>query len=82
MVYAAASGHAAVLKLLLEAGCLAEHVTGNGTTGLKASAANGHTECVALLLTRGVDVNVRDSFGATPLHCAFQQASLCWRALH
>jgi len=75
VIYAAAGGHTAVLALLLEGGCKAAHAAANGTSGLKASAANGHTECVALLLLRGVDVNVRDSYGATPLHCA-----LSWMA--
>jgi ankyrin repeat protein len=32
--------------------------------------SNGHIEIARLLLQNGADVNVRNNYGSTPLHCA------------
>lgn len=54
---ASRNGHAAVVKLLLDAG--ADVTTTAGAMALWKAAEQGHTEVVKLLLAYGADVNAR-----------------------
>ncbi|MCD6046830.1 MAG: ankX [Gammaproteobacteria bacterium] len=42
----------------------------NGQTALHFAAKAGRLECVKALIDIGADINVQDSLGNTPLHCA------------
>ena len=67
--WAAASGHEAVVKLLLETGKVdADSKDIYGRTPLSWAAANGHEAVVKLLLETGkVDADSKDRDGRTPL---------------
>jgi uncharacterized protein len=58
---AARSGHAAVVKTLLEAGADTKAGSPSGTTPLMVAAASGHAEAVAVLLEHGADPNATES---------------------
>jgi len=61
---AAAFGHAACLRLLIEAGANLEAKTYRGYfTPLLLAAQEGHAECCSLLLAKGVDANTGDDCG-------------------
>ena len=66
------------VRLLLARGAEPD-VRGQGWmtgTALSAAAAGGHTAIVLLLLEVGVDPNVQQAQGFTPLHAAAQNADL------
>jgi hypothetical protein len=65
--WAAASGHEAVVKLLLDKGAELESKTGEGWTPLWWAAVTGHEVVVKLLLDKGAELESRDGYGRTPL---------------
>ncbi|CAM9264397.1 unnamed protein product [Phaeothamnion confervicola] len=67
---AAAAGHAAVVRWLLDEGAEADGRTDAGRTALHAAAGKGRDGCVRALLGGGADASARDDAGWTPLHCA------------
>ncbi|EFJ44630.1 molecular chaperone, partial [Volvox carteri f. nagariensis] len=71
-----------------EPGLLGCRGTGMGHTALHWCAAKGSVEGVGWLLRQGMDINVRNDDGATPLHAAARngrleaiEALLSWRGL-
>ncbi|KAJ9442578.1 Ankyrin repeat [Diplonema papillatum] len=71
---AASCGDAAMLTLLLETRPTgaAGMPDSKGRTPLAVTAANGHKECVELLLARGAPIDSVDSVGNTPLLTALR----------
>jgi ankyrin repeat protein len=72
--FAALRGHAASLRLLLEAGSQADRATVHGWTALMAAARSGCTPCVTLLLDHHADPNAALPGGRSPMqeaarHC-------------
>ncbi|KAJ4183501.1 hypothetical protein NW759_017070, partial [Fusarium solani] len=68
--WAAAKGHEAVVRLLLDRGAHTEAADKDGWTPLWRAAANGHEAVVRLLLDRGAHTEAADKNGRT----------LLWRA--
>ncbi|RMZ87413.1 hypothetical protein DV736_g5365, partial [Chaetothyriales sp. CBS 134916] len=66
LLWVAANGHEAVVKLLLEKGAELETKDIWGRTPLSRGAANGHEAVVKLLLEKGA-VETKDNDGRTPL---------------
>jgi ankyrin repeat protein len=65
---AARGGHAAVVRLLVDAGADVRALTTTGAAPLHFAAASGSAETVTALLDRGADVNVREpQWEQTPL---------------
>jgi uncharacterized protein len=66
--------HCALLAVVLNGGALAQVAPGSGEiaryTGLLAAAARGDAAEIRKLAAAGVDPNVRDDYGRTPLHVA------------
>lgn len=69
---AARKGDAAAVKALLDKGAPIEAKTPYGVTPLFFAARNGHTEVVRLLVERGAQVNVTDTF--------YKSTALGWAA--
>src|ERR1044071_7845592 len=68
---AARKGDVAAVKAFLDKGVDVNTKTRYGATALSYACDKGHTEVVRLLLERGADPNVKDSFyGATPMSWA------------
>lgn len=59
-MYAANSGHAEVLSLLLDCGAVVQWRDSHGRTTLHLAALAGHTTCVELLIRYGHRVDVID----------------------
>ena len=73
LVCAAANGNAEHVKMLLEAGANPNSVErlANQQSALLFAAGEGYTECVCLLLNApGIDVNLANAHGITPLNIA------------
>src|SRR5262245_28972362 len=65
---AARRGDIAVVKAFLEKGVNVNSKTRYGATALSYACDKGHAELVRLLIERGADVNVKDTFyGEVPL---------------
>lgn len=60
---AADGGHAAVMRLLLEAGANPNLAQGEGVTALTIAAEQGHFEVVQLLLAAGADIQYKTALG-------------------
>ena len=72
---AARKGDAAAVTRLLDEGVDVNAKFRYGTTALSFAADHGHLEVVKVLLARGAEVNVKDTFyGATPLTWATSPA--------
>ena len=72
---AARKGDAAAVTKLLDEGVDVNSKFRYGTTALSFAADHGHLEVVKVLVARGADVNVKDTFyGATPLTWATSPA--------
>jgi ankyrin repeat protein len=69
---AASGGHAAIVRLLLDAGAGANTTTGTGETALMGAARSGSVEAVNALLARGAVVDARES--------SRNQTALMWAA--
>jgi ankyrin repeat protein len=68
LLWAAANGHEAVVKLLVEKGAELECKDKNyGQTPLSWAAANGHEAVVKLLVEKGAELECKDKYGRTPL---------------
>ncbi len=78
LVMAAYLGHAAVVKLLLEAGADVTAVDpGMKATALHAAAYAGRTEAAALLIQHGIDINKQGpKNGYTALHDAIWENNI------
>ncbi len=70
--FAAAGGHSAVARLLLDRGAAVNSTTVGGETPLHWATRGGHVDCVQLLLERGADVVAANTTGDTPLRYAAQ----------
>jgi len=71
LIRAAARGQAAVLELLLQSGSeIDELSTLSSKSALVWAAEIGHLDMTRLLLLRGADVALQDTFGKTALHYA------------
>lgn len=67
---AATSGHAEIVKWLLENGAEPNYRYANGYSPLLAAAANGHLEIVKTLLAHGADLHAKSDDGKTALSYA------------
>jgi hypothetical protein len=73
LVWAAAQGHEAVVKLLLEKGAeIEENDCSYGQTVLLRAAVQGHEAVVKLLLEKGAEIETMDNYGRTALARAAQ----------
>lgn len=72
LYFAAAHGHTAVARLLLDAGAAVDAGTpGEGSgTALMVAIYFGHADCAKLLMNRGARHDLTDYDGRTPLHVA------------
>ncbi|PQE08748.1 Ankyrin repeat protein [Rutstroemia sp. NJR-2017a BVV2] len=72
LLWAAQSGHEAVVKLLLERGAHLETMDKSNRTPLSLAARNGYEAVVKLLLERGAHLETMDEWNQTPLLLAAQ----------
>ncbi|XP_033121907.1 uncharacterized protein LOC117120918 [Anneissia japonica] len=70
LYWAACSGHASVISVLLDAAADVNVTVKWGSTALHAAADRGHTECMKLLLEHNADPNIQNQNGDAPLHLA------------
>ena len=61
--YAATSGHAGIIQMLLDENAYIDAESPNGTTPLMMAAMYGTTEAVKLLLESGADPTIRNQLG-------------------
>jgi ankyrin repeat protein len=77
LIYAADSGHVAVVRVLLEGGANAERANANQQTDLHYAAWSEHLAVCRLLLDWGAKVDPLDTWKDTPLHEAARMGQLC-----
>uniref|UniRef100_A0A1I7ZFJ0 ANK_REP_REGION domain-containing protein n=1 Tax=Steinernema glaseri TaxID=37863 RepID=A0A1I7ZFJ0_9BILA len=71
LMIAAAAGRTEVVRYLMTNPIVCiNSLNGNGQCSLHYAASKGHESIVKMLLEAQAEVNVRDRFGATPLHRA------------
>lgn len=70
LMYAASTGHAPVVALLLDRGAALEARNAEGVTALYAAAVAGSADVTELLLARGAKVDAATKSGYTPLSYA------------
>ncbi|HVR34542.1 MAG TPA: ankyrin repeat domain-containing protein [Methylomirabilota bacterium] len=70
---AAAKGHLAAVKLLLENGADPDVRSQRNRIPLHEAVENGHKAVAEVLLASGAAVNVQDNSGVTPLHVAAEK---------
>ena len=75
LLFAARSGDAASVRLLLNAGASANDALPEGMSALVVAAHSGHAEVATLLLEKGADPNSADA-GYTALHAAVLRSDL------
>lgn len=64
-------GHLMTVVLLMQHGANADFVDAEGLACIHVAAQFGHTAVIAYFVAKGVDINVQDIKGFTPLmHCA------------
>lgn len=83
--YAAASGHDAIARLLLERAAVLDARSPNNTTPIMMAAWGGHILTVKLLLDEGADATLKNDHGMTAIDFAAQSGhadiveGLTWR---
>jgi ankyrin repeat protein len=70
---AVASGHAEIVKWLLENGAEPNYRYANGYTPLLTAAANGHLEILKALLAHGADLNAKTDDGKNAISFAAER---------
>ncbi len=70
--YAAAGGHTAIVKLLLDQYAYIDAASPNRTTPLMMAALDGRLDSVKVLLDEGADAGLRNAAGMSALDCARQ----------
>ncbi|MCB9892699.1 MAG: ankyrin repeat domain-containing protein [Planctomycetes bacterium] len=73
---AAASGHTAIVELLIERGATVDLPGVAGSTALHLACAEGHEAVALTLLAHGASRDARDTSGFRPLHLAVQAGSV------
>lgn len=82
LMYAAGSGDAAMVRLLLDAGARPILTDKRGYTALHAAAENGYDEVMAMLMAAGARPDADDRTGVTPLMLAVSASCVpCVRML-
>lgn len=74
VIYLAASiGNHIAVERLIEKGAFANAVSEySGMNAIQIASFSGHSKVVKILIESGVDVNIQDSDGKTPLHFAIE----------
>ena len=72
LIRAASAGHTDLVKLLMSRGADPTKANWYGSA-LHCAAEAGRCESIRFLLSSGMNVDLRDDFGRTPLHCATDQ---------
>lgn len=77
LIMASWSGHAAIVRMLLEAGALVDALSENGLSALSVAAHNGHAAVVEVLLDANASVDISPVGGddATPGQTALMGAA-------
>ncbi len=75
LLFAARSGDAESVKLLVEAGADVNDTLADGASALVIAAHSGHTRAATVLLEKGADPNAAD-IGYTALHAAILRSDL------
>ena len=83
--YAAESGHADVIAILIAAGAQVNACTTKGHTPLYQAAIKGHVEPIRLHSNAGADLDIKSQIGETPLDVAMynrhrEAARAIWQA--
>ncbi len=75
MMYAAFSGHGAIVENFLRAGSEVNAATGNGTTALMLASKGGHIEAVKVLLKFHANTAIKNANGATAWSWAMESGN-------